>query len=237
LVRRPGPGQRTQPGPQPQPPPDQAPALVPWEQLSDQARALQMKAVRGIPALLASVGFQVLRHSGGDHAGEADFTRAQWATLQQAMMASGVLVSIAEGVVDAEEIFALVKALRETSLTHPRPFIRELTAASTFNLGLAAGTKYPDFEGPALQAIRSATIIIARTAPAELAEFRALLIHLATVVAQANNEGGFFGLGARPCTPNEAAAIQAVSNATDLDRGTAAPTAQVRTGQPVPSGW
>src|SRR5262249_35437760 len=111
-----------------------------------------------------------------------------------------------------------------------------LTAASTFTTGLRAGTEYADYESPALQAIRSATSIIARTVPAELADFRALLIHLATVVADANNEGGFFGLGARPRTPNEAAAIEATRNRTQMASRTAGPTSPVPADQPTPSG-
>jgi uncharacterized membrane protein len=37
------------------------PDLVPWERLSDEARARNMQAVRCIPGMLARVGFQVLR--------------------------------------------------------------------------------------------------------------------------------------------------------------------------------
>jgi hypothetical protein len=128
-----------------------------------------------------------------------------------------VLVSVAEGVIDAEEIFALVEMVREASITHPRRFIRELAAACTFDIGVPADIKYADYAGPALRAIRSATAIVAHKAPRELAGFRAFLADIATVVADANNEGGFFGLGARPRTPNEAAAIEAVKNATVLD--------------------
>ncbi len=39
---------------------------------------------------------------------------------------------------------------------------------------------------------------------------------IAAAVADANNEGGFFGLGARPRTPSEAAAMEAINNATQL---------------------
>ncbi|MGP0025688.1 MAG: DUF1003 domain-containing protein [Streptosporangiaceae bacterium] len=39
------------------------PDLVPWEQLTDEARAKDVQAVRSIPIILASVGFQVLRAS------------------------------------------------------------------------------------------------------------------------------------------------------------------------------
>jgi uncharacterized membrane protein len=40
------------------------PDLVPWELLSDEARARNIRAVRRIPEMLARVGFQVLRNSG-----------------------------------------------------------------------------------------------------------------------------------------------------------------------------
>ena len=39
------------------------PDLVPWEALTDEARAKDVQAVRSIPVILASVGFQVLRAS------------------------------------------------------------------------------------------------------------------------------------------------------------------------------
>jgi uncharacterized membrane protein len=39
------------------------PDLVPWERLSDDARAMNVQAVRRIPDMLARVGFQVLRNS------------------------------------------------------------------------------------------------------------------------------------------------------------------------------
>ena len=195
------------------------PGPVPWEQLPDQARTRYAEAVRRIPALLARVGFQVVRdaRSAQDGPGEADFTTGDWDILQQAMMASGVLVALAEGSVDAEEIFALIKTLREASITHPRRFIRELTAASAFNTGLAAGTRYADYEGPALEVIRSASAVVAREVPAELPGFRAVLAEIAATVADANQEGGFFGLGARRRRGNEAAAVAAVTRAAGLE--------------------
>ncbi|HEX4287384.1 MAG TPA: DUF1003 domain-containing protein [Trebonia sp.] len=41
------------------------PDLVPWERLSDEARAMNIQAVRRIPDMLARVGFQVLRNGTG----------------------------------------------------------------------------------------------------------------------------------------------------------------------------
>jgi uncharacterized membrane protein len=191
--------------------------LVPWEQLPGQVRAQKTEAVRGIPAMLAGVGFEVLRDGAGaqDGPGEADFTAGEWATLQQAMMASGVLVSLADGTADADEIYALIGKLREAAITHPDRLIRELAGTSAFTTGLRPGTGYADYEGPALQAIRSATAILARKAPGQVAGFREFLTEIAAVVADANNEGGFFGLGARPRTPRETAAMEAVRKAAE----------------------
>jgi uncharacterized membrane protein len=193
------------------------PDQVPWEQLSQQARASRIQTARRIPAVLAGVGFQVLREGAGafEGPGEADFTPDEWQVLQRALMASGVLVSLAEGVVDADEIFALVTKLREASVMHPRRFIRELAATSTFQTGLRPGVTYAEYQRPALEAIRSATAIVERTAAAELPDFRAFLVEIAATVADANKEGGFFGLGARARTRNEAAALEAVRTATE----------------------
>jgi uncharacterized membrane protein len=195
------------------------PDLVPWEELPDEAREKDVAAVQGIPAMLASVGFQALRGGTGvqDGTGQADFTAAEWGILQQAMMAAGVLVSLAEGTGDADEMFALIKKLRDTSITHPRRFIRELAAASTFSTGWRFGTRYADYKPSALATIRSATLIVAQKAAPELPGFRAFLAEIAAVVADANVEGGFFRVGARRRTPSEAAAMADVNRAAGLE--------------------
>ncbi|MEY9878450.1 putative membrane protein [Streptacidiphilus sp. MAP12-33] len=192
--------------------------VVPWDELSDRARAQAVDAVRYLPTVLADVGFQVVRTGGAaDGVGELDFTPEDWAVLQRASTASGVLVALAEGEVDADEIVAMVQFLREASISHPRRLIRELAAASSFDTGLRADTRYADYEKPALHTIHAAALVIARVAPGELDGFRAFLAGLAEVVAEANNEGGFFGLGARPRTPRESLAMEAVARSMDLD--------------------
>lgn len=124
---------------------------------------------------------------------------------------------LAGGTGDTDGIFALITKLRQASISHPRRFIRELTAASAFSTGLSAGARYTDYEPAALEAIRSATAIVAQQAPAELPGFRAFLAEMAGVVADASKQGGFFGSGARQRTPARAAAMHAVSRATGLE--------------------
>jgi Protein of unknown function (DUF1003) len=55
------------------------PDVVPWEDLPAEARAKDVAAVQGIPAMLVSVGFQALRGGTGvqDGTGQADFTAAE----------------------------------------------------------------------------------------------------------------------------------------------------------------
>jgi uncharacterized membrane protein len=206
--------------------------LVPWEQLPERVRVRYAEAARGVPATLASVGFQVLRYDRAlDGPGQAEFTADEWAIMQQAMMAAGILVSLAEGHVDAEETLALTRTLREASIMHPRRLVRELAAACTLSTGLQAGTRYADYEAPALATIRSATAVVAAKEPAELPGFRAFLTEIATVVADANREGGFLGIGARRRTPSEAAAINAVSRATGLQALAASSASPRRAGR------
>ncbi|MFD9692948.1 hypothetical protein ACFWXO_45185, partial [Kitasatospora sp. NPDC059088] len=65
-------------------------------------------------------------------------------------------------------------------------------------------------------------------APDELAGYRDLLWEIATVVADANEEGGILGLGARTRVPNEVAAMEAVRAASlgEPEAATARPRAR-----------
>ena len=146
-------------------------------------------------------------------AGQRDFTVDEWSTLQRAMIASGVLVSLDEGKVDQDEMFALQQRLRGTSTSHRSQFIRELASLPTFSTGLQMGTTFADYARPALDTIQAATAIVGKAAPDELAAFRALLVDLAEIVAHANEEGGVLGMGGRTRTPNEGKAVEAVKKA------------------------
>jgi hypothetical protein len=148
-------------------------------------------------------------------AGQADFTPDEWWTLRRATMASGVLVSLAEGVVDGDEMLALRNRRRLAEDRDASQLVREL-AGSGFSTGLQPDTTYSSYEGPALEAIRSAAAIIARSAPADLEPFRAFLVGIAEAVADANEEGGFLGMGSQKRTANEARAIAAVKRALGL---------------------
>jgi hypothetical protein len=187
------------------------PELLAWDELPEVDRERKLQVARTVPGLVASVGMQVVRDGRArDGAGEEDFSADEWTTLQRAMMASGILVGLSVGGLDSDEMFALVKTLREAGVAHPRRFLREAAATSAFDTGLRPGDKYADYLPFAEKTIREAAGIVARVAPAELPDFREFLVEIATVVAEVNQEGGFLGVGAQRRTPKEAAAMDAV---------------------------
>jgi hypothetical protein len=106
-------------------------------------------------------------------------------------MAAGVLVSLAEGTGDADQMFALIKKLRDTSITHPRRSTRELGGGVHLQRRMATRRRAtPSTALPRWQ--RSVRPIVAQKAAPEMPGFRAFLTEIAAAVADANIEGGFF---------------------------------------------
>lgn len=191
---------------------DAAPAS--WEQLAAHERRRVTALAHSLPQLLSGVGLQVVRDTRVlQGSGEADFAPEEWAVLQRAPMSAGLLVGLAVGVVDPEEMFVLVKMLRDASTSHPLRLVREVTATATFETGLRADTRYAEFVTPALATVRQAAEILAAKAPADLAGYRQFLVEVATAVADANREGGILGIGAHFRTSEEAAAVEAIRKA------------------------
>jgi len=149
-------------------------------------------------------------------AGRRDFTPDEWATMQRAMMASGLLVSLADGAVDSDELFVLTKELRSARFAHRSQLVHELADMPRLNPEVQPNATFASYREPGLAAIRSATHIVATKASAELADFREFLVRLAEVVADANSKGDILGVGAQRRTPNETTAIDAIRTAMEL---------------------
>jgi hypothetical protein len=146
-------------------------------------------------------------------AGRRDFASDEWATMQRAMMASGVLVSLADGAVDPDELHALSMELRGARFAHRSQLVHELAEVPVLNPEAGPQATYASQREPALEAIRSAADIVARKAPADFPDFREFLVKLAEVVADANRKGDILGVGAQRRTPDETAAIEAIRSA------------------------
>ncbi|MCL2583686.1 MAG: DUF1003 domain-containing protein [Streptosporangiales bacterium] len=193
------------------------PDLLPWDRLPAAERERRIGSVRQIPRMLAQVGFQVLREGTAPDETGPDFTAGEWDVLHRALMAAGVLVALAEGAAEPDEIYALVRKLRQASISHPNRLVRELASSTAFDTGLRPGTGYDGYQAPALKTVRSAAVVVAGKAADDLESFRGFLDEITAAVADADNEGGVLGLGARPRTPSEVAAMDAVRVAADPD--------------------
>jgi hypothetical protein len=186
---------------------------VGWAELGEADRHRYVEEVLRIPAILSGAGYQIVRPSLDPGPAQDDFSGEEWSTLLRSLMTAGVLVAMAEGEVDPDEILALIAKLRGAAVRHPRRFIRELAQASTFETGIQSSTRYAQYEPFALSTIRSASQIVAQKAAGELTEFREFLWEIAVAVADANREGGFLGFGGVYRTNLELAAMEAISRA------------------------
>ncbi len=144
-----------------------------------------------------------------------NFTPEGGRALRQAGSTECVVVSLAEGGGEEdtrEEIFAITDHLRGARFTHPDQLVRQL-ASMPFQSGLRSGVSRADYERIALEAVSSATAIVAARAPRHLAAFRTFLVELALVAANAHKEGGFLGMGGVRVTAAEEAAIARIKRA------------------------
>jgi len=148
-------------------------------------------------------------------AGRTDFSDDEWAALRRAMIGAAVIVSMAEGGKSdmISEMLAVSEHLLGARREHRSQLVRELADITRFNSGFQTGMTAEQFEGPALEAIRSATALVAARAPAEAPAFRSFLVALAETAANAHKEGGVMGMGGIRVSPAEASAITRVKKA------------------------
>jgi hypothetical protein len=133
----------------------------------------------------------------------ADFTEAEWETLHKGVTGAGLLVSFGDS--DLTDTFgeagALARRLREEHGQSASELMRELAAVRGSGFGLTASPQ--KLEAETLEALRSATAILAAKAPDEADAYRKLVLDVAESVA--NAKGGL--------KPGETAAMDTIKNA------------------------
>ena len=134
---------------------------------------------------------------------KADFTEEEWKTLQKGVTGAGMLVSAGDR--DFTDSFgeagALAKYLGAQRENSESPFIRELATVRGSGFGLT--TSQQEVEAETVEALNSATAILAAKAPDEVGAYRQLVLGVAAAVADA--KGGV--------KPGETAAIDIVREA------------------------
>jgi hypothetical protein len=136
-------------------------------------------------------------------AGKADFTEAEWQTLQRGVTGAGMLVSLADrGFFDSfKEAGALAGHMNEERQKSSSQLVRELAAAHTGGFGF--NTSPQELETGTLEALRASLAILESKAPDEASAYSAFVLGVAESVAKAVSG----------VAPSEAAAIDKIKGA------------------------
>ena len=132
----------------------------------------------------------------------ADFTEDEWETMRKGVTGAGMLVSIGDrDFTDTfGEVAALAKRLSEERKKGSQ-LTGELAAGRPSGFGMTASPE--EVEAGTLEALRSATAILAAKAPDEVGAYRELVLEVAESVADA--KGGV--------KPGETGAIDKIKDA------------------------
>jgi hypothetical protein len=117
--------------------------------------------------------------------GKADFSEEEWKTLQKGVTGAGMLVSVGDR--DFSDSFgeasALAKYLASQREASESPFIRELANVHGSGFGMTASPQ--EVEAETLGALRSSVALLRDKAPAEVGNYRELVLATAAAVAEA----------------------------------------------------
>ncbi len=134
---------------------------------------------------------------------KADFSEVEWQAMQRGVTGAGMLVSVADQ--DFTDSFgetsALAKALTAQRSVGATELIRELGA--THGTGFGLFSKPDEVRAGTIEALRSTVALLTARAPDEVEPYRALVLDVATAVAEA--KGGV--------KPTEEAAIALIREA------------------------
>ncbi|MBV9596751.1 MAG: hypothetical protein JOZ87_07800 [Chloroflexi bacterium] len=136
-------------------------------------------------------------------AGKADFTEAEWQTLEKGVTGAGMLVALADpGFFDSfKETGALAGHLNEARQNSSSQLVRDLGA--THSGGFGIGTSPQALETGTLEALRSAVALLRAKAPDETSAYSDLVLGVADSVAKAVSG----------VAPSETAAIDKIKSA------------------------
>jgi len=116
---------------------------------------------------------------------KADFTEAEWQTLEKGVTGAGMLVALADASFfdSFKEAGALAGHLGEARQKSSSLLIRDLAAAR--GSGFGARTSSQQLETETLDALRSALAILQAKAPDEIPAYSAFVLEVADAVANA----------------------------------------------------
>jgi hypothetical protein len=118
-------------------------------------------------------------------AGKADFTEAEWQTLEKGVTGSAMLVALADASIfdSFKEVGAMAGHLSEARQKSSSQLIRDLGATRASGFGFGASSQ--EIETGTLEAIRAALATLQAKAPDEIDAYKAFVVEVSESVANA----------------------------------------------------
>ena len=150
---------------------------------------------------------------------KADFNAEEWSTLVQAPLLAAMHVAAAERGGTIRESLAAARAYTEARQHQGTSPLLDAIVASPPALDPSqiqqAGA---GIAGHAKEQLRQATgIVDAKASSAEGSAYKQFILTVAEAAANANREGGFVGIGGKPVSANEQAALDEIRAALALE--------------------
>lgn len=143
---------------------------------------------------------------------KASFNAEDWTVITTAPALAGLLVASSEPGGNLRESVALSRGYAEARAQQPGELLEDVLTTAP-SLDASTRPKTPeDIKTVALAQLRAAVRTLDRVAEDdELVEYKRFVYSLAESVAQAHKEGGFLGIGGKPVSEKEQAALDAIA--------------------------
>ena len=143
---------------------------------------------------------------------KADFNAEEWSTLVEGPLLAGMSVVAAERGGTIRESLAIGKAYAAARQDHGEsPLLDEIASSPPAldpNKVREAGGDMQQFATSRLQ--EAVTIIGSKATDQDAQAYKRFVVTVAEAVANANREGGFVGIGGKPVSEKEQAALDAI---------------------------
>lgn len=143
---------------------------------------------------------------------KADFNAEEWSTIVEGPMLAGLRVVAAERGGTIRESIAMGRVYSEARQSQGESqLLDELVAQQPHVDRERVGSGAGDLAAVVDERLREAVRVVAEKAPDDARAYGDFVLSVARAAAEAHKEGGFVGIGGKPVSEEEQAAIDAIA--------------------------